>query len=85
MTVEIITKQDLLELRSDLLTEIQKLFEPAKKSEWLKTKEVTNLLKCTPATLQNIRVRGKLPCTKIAGTNYYKRSDVEELLNNSSR
>ncbi|MBS1633959.1 MAG: helix-turn-helix domain-containing protein, partial [Bacteroidetes bacterium] len=50
-------------------------------NEWLKSKEVMDLLKCSPGSLQNLRVSGALPFSKIRGTIYFSKKDIMRLLN----
>jgi hypothetical protein len=83
MSVEIITKEDLLEFKSDLISEIIKLVKPLNHSDskqWLKSAEVRKLLNISPGTLQNLRINGTLRYTKIGGTMYYKSADITKLL-----
>lgn len=83
MSVEIITKEDLLEFKSELISEITKLVKPVSQSQakrWLKSAEVRKLLNITPGTLQNLRINGTLRYTKIGGTMYYKSADIAKLL-----
>ncbi|QTE44904.1 MULTISPECIES: hypothetical protein [Mucilaginibacter] len=46
MNVELITKGDLLEFKSDLLNEIKRIIQPGQAStkQWLKSVEVRKLL-----------------------------------------
>ncbi|MBD1365370.1 helix-turn-helix domain-containing protein [Mucilaginibacter sp. ZT4R22] len=83
MTVELVTKEDLLELESRLLAAIKKLVpmdgeDTAKK--WLKSNEVRKLLKISPGTLQNLRINGTLSFTRIGSLIYYKQDDINKLL-----
>lgn len=83
MSVEIITKEDLLEFKSELLSEIRKLVKPSESNvtqKWLKSSEVRKLLNIAPGTLQNLRINGTLRYTKIGGTMYYKSADITKLL-----
>jgi hypothetical protein len=83
MSVEIITKEDLLEFKSELISEITKLVKPVSQSQsklWLKSAEVRKLLNISPGTLQNLRISGTLSYTKIGGTMYYKLADITKLL-----
>lgn len=87
MSVEIITKEDLLEFKSELISEITKLVKPATQSQskqWLKSTEVRKLLDISPGTLQNLRISGTLRYTKIGGTMYYKSADITKLLEGGS-
>lgn len=83
MPSEIITTDDLREFKTELLTEFKKLLkehhgQPAKK--WLKSYEVRKLLGISPGTLQNLRVNGTLPYTKIGGNMFYDYEDIRKML-----
>jgi hypothetical protein len=83
MAASIITTEDLMEFKIDLLQEIKKIIQstetnPIKK--WLKSKEVIKLLNISPGTLQNLRINGTLTYTKIGGTIYYDNTTIEKLL-----
>ena len=83
MSVEIITKEDLVLFKSELISEITKLVKPVSQSQskqWLKSVEVRKLLNISPGTLQNLRINGALRYTKIGGTMYYKSADIAKLL-----
>lgn len=83
MSVEIITKEDLVLFKSELISEITKLIKPVSHSQskqWIKSTEVRKLLKISPGTLQNLRINGTLRYTKIGGTMYYKLADITKLL-----
>lgn len=82
MQLHLMTKDDFMALKSDLIEEIRRIISPVQnENEWLKSKEVMDLLKCSPGSLQNIRVSGALPFSKIGGTIYYSRKDIMRLLN----
>lgn len=78
--IEIVTKQDLIELEERLISEIRKtngtVEEPKK---LLKSYQVKNLLKISPGTLQNLRVNGTLPFTKVGGIIYYNYEDIMKI------
>lgn len=83
MAVEIITREDLDRFRKDLLENIKRLLkrnsgQPTKK--WLKSFEVRKLLGISPGTLQNLRVNGTLPYTKVGGVLYYDQDDIQKML-----
>ena len=46
----------------------------------LRSFQVREILGISPGTLQNLRIQGHLPYTKINGSCYYKREDVEKML-----
>ena len=81
MEIELITKADFHTLKSEIVEEIKRLFQsPAETKEWMKSADVMRLFGCSPGTLQNLRVNGKLPFTKMGGTMYYSRKDVMNVL-----
>jgi hypothetical protein len=80
MTIELLTKADLQQLKFDILEELRSIITVKNcENEWLKTNEVRELLNCSVGTLQNLRIQGKLKYTKVNGTVYYNRKDVINL------
>jgi len=82
MQVELITKQDFENFKRELLEALATFTdkkEPSK--EWLRSKEVRQILKISNGTLMNLRVKGILNPTKIEGVFYYKLSEIEAVLN----
>jgi hypothetical protein len=82
MNLEIITKEDLKQLKTEMLAEIRQLIKPEdrQRKQWLKSAEVRKLLNIPPGTLQNLRINGTLRFTKIGGMMYYKLEDINRLL-----
>lgn len=83
MATEVITTDDLREFKIELLEDLKRLLkehsgQPSKK--WLKSYEVRKLLSISPGTLQNLRVNGTLPFTKIGGVIYYDYADIQAML-----
>lgn len=83
MPAQIITTDDLRELKLELLEAFKRLLkehggQPSKK--WLKSPEVRKLLNISPGTLQNLRVNGVLPYTKMGGALYYDNEDIQKIL-----
>jgi len=80
MAAKIITPEDLNEFKDDLLENIKKLINResgASAKKWLKSPEVRKLLGLSTGTLQNFRINGTLPYTKMGGVIYY---DYEEIM-----
>lgn len=48
--------------------------------EWLKSYEVRKLLGISAGTLQNLRLNGTLPYTKIGGLMYYRYEEIRKLM-----
>ncbi len=83
MAVDIITTEDLRAFKAELLEEIERIIkgtngQPTKK--WLKSQEVRKLLGISPGTLQNLRVNGTLPYTKVGGVIFYDFQDIQKML-----
>lgn len=85
MNVELITRDDLEKFKKELFEEIRK-HSPHPRNHghepraWLKSYEVRKLLGISAGTLQNLRVNGTLPYTKIGGLMYYKYEDIQKLM-----
>lgn len=73
MPAQIVTTDDLLIFKQELLDELQKVFSqnttPTK--QWLRSSEVRKMLAISPGTLQNLRINGTLPYSKVGGVIYY--------------
>lgn len=83
MPTSIITTDDLREFKLELLEEIKELLNnkgEANSKKWLKSTDVMKLLKISPGTLQNLRINGTLPYTKIGGLIYYHAGEIERVM-----
>lgn len=82
MNVELITKEDLNNLKAEMLSEIRQLLKSGESEnrKWLKSANVRKLLNISAGTLQNLRINGTLRYTKIGGMMYYKMEDITTLL-----
>ncbi len=87
MAMEVVTKEDLQQLRVQLISDIQNLVmsQQTKGSKrWLKNAEIKMLLNISSNTVQRLRVAGKLRSTKLGGIHYYRYEDIEKLLNSDA-
>ena len=86
MNVELVTKNDLEDLKQTLIKEFRTIagVKPEMK-KWLKSADVRELLGCSPGTLQNLRVNGTLEYTKIGGTIYYSAESVERVFQDNRK
>jgi len=83
MPTTIVTTEDLMEFKVELLEEIKKLLNNQSGSsskKWLKSTEVMKLLQISPGTLQNFRINGNLPFTRIGGSIYYDADEINKIL-----
>ena len=87
MAAQIITTEDLYIFKQELLEELKELIIklPTQQKKWLKSPEVRKMLGISPGTLQNLRVNGTLPYTKIGGVVYYAYEDIQKVLEKNQR
>lgn len=82
---QLITKEAIAVFKLELLSEIKRLISDgnlAEKStdpDWLRCKAVRLLLNISPATLQNLRVTGKIRHRKVLGSYYNNKTDLKAL------
>lgn len=82
--IEIISKEDLLQFKNELIQEIKAIIKPAREEtkQWLRSKDVRKMLKISPGTLQTLRINGTLRFTKVGSIMFYKYEDIARLLDN---
>jgi hypothetical protein len=93
MATSIITPEDLEQFKWDLLADIKELFDkkqdkPLQEKEervWIKSHQVQRLLGISPGTLQNLRINGTIPYSKVGGILFYNKKDIEKILDNNMR
>lgn len=81
---DLATKQDLEAFKKDLLqslTDFMAKQGTSLQKEWLRTKEVRQMLGLSTGSISNLRVKRLLNPTKIEGIYYYKLSEIMALLN----
>ncbi len=83
----LLTKGDLEDFKAEFFNEIKNLLTtPSGVSKtWLRSPEVRKLLGISTGTLQNLRVNGSLPFSKIGGIVYYKQEDLTRLLESNHK
>lgn len=83
MAATIITTEDLMEFKMELLDDIRDLLAKQSKGglkRYLKSSEVMDLLQISPGTLQNLRINGTLPYTKVGGIIYYDAEEIQKVM-----
>ncbi|MPS73050.1 MAG: DNA-binding protein [Flavobacterium psychrophilum] len=87
MEISIVTKEDLHQLKNELLEEITRLLEKENtaQKEWLRSCEVRKLLNISAGTLQTLRINGSLSYTKVGGTLFYSYKDIQKLLSGAKK
>lgn len=94
MAVQIITADDLENFKNEIIEELDELKElmtqikPDSKKEdiiWLKSHNVQRMLGISPGTLQNLRVNGTIPYSKIGGVIFYNKKEILQVIENHKR
>jgi len=83
MPTSILTTDDLYDFKLELLGELKKLLQekaPTTIKKYLKSAEVMEMLQISPGTLQNLRINGTLPYTKIGGIILYEYEEILRIL-----
>ena len=85
MPANIITTDDLREFKMELLDDIKNLLskQATGLKKYLKSSEVMDLLQVSPGTLQNLRINGTLPYTKVGGIIYYDAEEIQDVMNSN--
>ncbi|MFP3596838.1 helix-turn-helix domain-containing protein [Chryseobacterium sp. SIMBA_029] len=90
--MENITQNDLRQFRMLLLNDIEKLIDEkiqikpnVQPNEWLRSKSIREIMNVSPATLQNIRITGKIRFRKVMGSYYYSRTDLLKLFGDGNK
>uniref|UniRef100_UPI0040493444 helix-turn-helix domain-containing protein n=1 Tax=Gelidibacter sp. TaxID=2018083 RepID=UPI0040493444 len=83
MATEILTTDDLYEFKTQLFEELKKLLEhkpQTDRKKYLKSSEVMEMLQVSPGTLQNLRINGTLPYSKIGGIIFYDADEINRIM-----
>lgn len=87
MAIEIITKHDLQQFKTELLQELKTILSSSnhQTKKWLKSYEVREMLGISPGTLQTLRVNGTLSFTRIGGLIFYSYDDLVKLMDSKKK
>lgn len=88
MSAQIVTVEDLENFKAEMINEIKAILHSKEETEdpkltqiWLKSNQVQRMLGISPATLQNLRLNGTLPYSKVGGVIFYPEHGIQEVLN----
>ncbi len=83
MPTSIITTDDLRDFKMELLDDIKKILIKHSGSglkRYLKSSEVMDLLNISPGTLQNFRLNGTIPYTKMGSIIFYEADEIQKVM-----
>ena len=82
-TKEIIDVPRLMERLNEFLERQQESASRTPLAEWMDNSDVMRALNISQRTLQTLRSNGMLPYSQIGGKLYYRRADIETLLDSN--
>ncbi len=82
MPAQIVTTDDLLLFKQELLDELKTVINQSSNEpkKWLRSSEVRKMLAISPGTLQNLRINGTLPYSKVGGVIYYPYDGIMQVI-----
>lgn len=85
--IDLITKQDLEELKADMVSQIEQVLgqcscRGGNKPEYIKGSELKQMFNISENTLVSWRAQGGLPYSKVGGVCYYLLSDIYSFMEN---
>lgn len=83
MATTIITLEDLQIFKQELLKDIEAIINKSNSEHhkrYIRSADVMKLLQISPGTLQNLRINGSLPYTKVGGIIYYDTQEIQSLM-----
>jgi len=81
MNIEIISRDELESFRQSLLGDLKEILDFAfTRTKWIRTAEAKELLSCSAATLKNLRLKNILPYSKLGGSYFYPRHEIDRIL-----
>jgi hypothetical protein len=88
MAATIVTVEELELFKKELLTALEDLIKNHKSApgkKWLRSQEVREMLNVSAGTLQNLRINGSIPYTKVGGVLFYDRDDIDKIMLNNKK
>ncbi|WP_321370520.1 helix-turn-helix domain-containing protein [uncultured Draconibacterium sp.] len=79
--IVILRKEDFAKFKNELLNEVKELFDKnIKKSKWLRSADVREMLGISDSTLQTFRINKTIPAYKLDSTWFYKYEEIIKAL-----
>ena len=81
MALQVITTDDLIHFKNEILSDIKTILEtlqPEPKKQWVKSDELRRFLNVSASTLQNLRANGTVIHTRFGGSIYYDFDHVQK-------
>lgn len=93
MAATIVTAEDLEQFKIELIDAFKEIMDsgkdqkgkPTPEKVWLKSHQVQRLLGVSPGTLQNLRINGTIPYSKVGGVLFYDKEEIYNVLEMNMR
>ena len=79
MNIELLTRKDLEDLKSQILDALNKQ-NVNSLERWLRAKEAMEILGISSSKLQKMRINGQISFTTFGGIYYYDRQDINKMM-----
>ncbi|RFC54032.1 helix-turn-helix domain-containing protein [Brumimicrobium aurantiacum] len=87
MNISVVTREEMQEIVESIEASFEKIISKYLNDEHqkqeivlLKSHQVQRMLGISPGTLQNMRVNGTLPFSKVGGVIFYDKQDILDLI-----
>ena len=81
MNINFITKDDLIELKNEIVKEVTSVNQNHVPKKFLRSSEVRKMLNISAGTLQHMRINKTLPYSKLGSTIFYDYDEIIRLFN----
>ena len=92
MNISIVTQEDLQELKASFIESVETILKEHLAGHTqepdivlLKSHQVQRMLRISPGTLQNMRVNGILPFSKVGGVIFYDKQDILDIIDDNKQ
>ena len=92
MNISVVTQEDLLEIKESIIESLQTMLKEHLDNhnqvpdiELLKSHQVQRMLGIYPGTLQNLRVNGVIPFSKVGGVIFYDKQDILNIIEDNKQ
>lgn len=83
MAATIITTEDLMEFKMELLEEFKQLMVEhthPKPKNWLRSSDIRKRFQISPGTLHSLRSRNIIPSYKVGGLVFYDAEEIDQII-----
>ncbi len=87
MDINIVTQSDILQMKNEIISHLtdalSKASNPGKR--YMKSSEVAEMLGISASSLQNLRIAGVIPFSKLGGTLFYDYEEIQSVIEKNKK